>query len=72
MVRRMFDFPLFCVNDFLEVAACSDCKSFLAVPIKYQFLQQVNLFPYQEKYHIGDTIRFAKCCKMGALAGLLQ
>jgi hypothetical protein len=42
----------------LEVAACSDCKSVLAVPIKYQFLQQVNLFPYKEKYHIGDTIRF--------------
>ncbi len=42
----------------LEVAACSDCKSGLAVPFKYQFFQQVNLFPYQEKYHIGDTIRF--------------
>jgi hypothetical protein len=42
----------------LEVASCSDCKSVLAVPIKYQLLQQVNLFPYQEKYQIGDTIRF--------------
>lgn len=42
----------------LEVTACSDCKSVLAVPVKYQFLQQVNLFPYQEIYHIGDTIRF--------------
>jgi DNA-binding NarL/FixJ family response regulator len=43
----------------LELSACGgDCKSVLAVPIKYQFLQQVNLVPYQEKYHIGDTIRF--------------
>ncbi len=43
----------------LGFGACGgDCKSVLAVPIKYQFLQQVNLSPYQEKYNIGDTIRF--------------
>jgi hypothetical protein len=43
----------------LELTACGgDCKSVLTLPFKYQFLQQVSLVPYQEKYNIGDTIRF--------------
>ncbi len=36
----------------------SDCKTYTTLPIKYHFLQKVELSPYKKVYHVGDTIRF--------------
>src|SRR5882762_7805040 len=37
---------------------CAKCKTNMAGPLRYHFLQPVNLSAYKQVYHTDDTLRF--------------
>ena len=39
------------------ICTSTECKKEMETP-KYNFLEKVDLFPYQKQYHVGDTLIF--------------